>query len=92
MDCTQFSGFFFKSLEFLVDPRTPEDDDRASLTSDIPLTMEDRMLFDYTPSTSDWPDEGRDQAIDRISTGRLPYSLIFLYFVYKNVCGKAPMS
>eukprot|EP00795_Rhopilema_esculentum_P017794 gene17794-9472_t len=51
------------------DPRAPEDEDRASLTSDIPLTLEDRTLFDYTPSTSDWPDEGRDQAIDRISNG-----------------------
>lgn len=56
----------------ISDPRAPiEDDEMLSVTSDIPVTEEDRSLFDYISLPADWPDEERDVAIGRITNGNL---------------------
>ena len=50
----------------------PTDDGDVS----FPVTDEERNLFDNQSLVTDWPDEGKEQAIDRISQGLLVNSLV----------------
>ena len=55
-------------VPFHLGPLLPIDNGDNSDVS-FPVTDEERSLFDYQSLVSDWPDEGREEAIDRISQG-----------------------
>ena len=64
----------YKLICFLItDPGRPDDgndsDGSIVVSSNGPVTEEDRSLFDYVPMPSDWPDEEQQLAIDRIANG-----------------------
>jgi len=48
----------------------PSDDGEVS----FPVTEEERNLFNYKSLVTDWPDEGREQAVERISHGLEQFS------------------
>ena len=65
-----------------------------SVTSDIPVTDEDRSLFDYISLPADWPDEERDVAIRRITNGNvtrckrelIDFIAVSRYSTFRNLC------
>ena len=40
------------------------------------MTEEERNLFNYKSLVTDWPDEGREQAVERISQGELAHQIL----------------
>ena len=60
---------------FHLGPVLPSDDGEVS----FPVTEEEMSLFNYKSLVTDWPDEGGEQAIERISQGDRAHQILMFF-------------